>query len=137
VGAHGARAPETGGVVDGGLEAQSGDLADARHAYEATADGVILRGVADAPVELDEGVEQHLPCLQHRQQRVAEPRIGLDGVADRAIKGAAGEPDRQLHPEDLEDAADLVLQINAPGTVRANAPLGKGGCVGVRNGPQI
>jgi hypothetical protein len=40
-------------------------------------------------------------------------RIALDGVAHGDVEAAAREPQRQLHAEDLQQAADLVLQVDA------------------------
>ena len=48
------------------------------------ADRVLAGRRFDAPIELDEGLEEHLPGLQHRQQGVAQRRIAFDGVAHGA-----------------------------------------------------
>ena len=121
VSGNGARSLEACRVVDAGLERQCSNEADTGCRHQALADRIVVGHVAGSVIEFPEGVVQHQPGVQHRQQRVRQCLVGLDQRPDLGVEPAMPEALWQFDAEDLEEAPDLLLEIDALGQHRLAA----------------
>jgi hypothetical protein len=73
---------KAGGVIDCGLEAQGRDIFYARTAHETDGYGVLIGGLSDTSIQLEECPQEHMPGLQHRKRRMTERWVVFDRAAD-------------------------------------------------------
>jgi hypothetical protein len=120
VGAHVARAPEPGRIIDRRLERQSGDWADPRNGHEASAELVARCQSQELAVQAGELDSHRRASLKKSFQAKFEARVAGYQVAHPSIEGAPRRCPRRISPLRVAEIERLRRErMRGPAIARA------------------
>jgi len=104
---------EACGIIDACLVGQCSDKANPGCTHQALTDHIGVGHMTSAVIQFTEAVIKYQAGIQQWQSRFGQCHIGLDDVTHRGIERTVTELGRQLDTEHLEQAPDLVFQVDA------------------------